>query len=92
MISSFDVAQEIAAYLGVELAAVSVSNFPDGELSVKLDQNIRGRDVFIFQPTCPPVNDHLMELLILIDAFSKRPRGVVQTRRISSVVLYCTWH
>lgn len=76
-------AQEIAAYLGVELAAVSVSNFPDGELSVKLDQNIRGRDVFIFQPTCPPVNDHLMELLILIDACKR-----ASAERITCVIPY----
>jgi len=76
-------AQEIASYLGVELAAVSIGNFPDMELSVRLEQNIRGRDVFILQPTSPPVNDHLMELLILIDACKR-----ASAERITCVVPY----
>jgi len=76
-------AREIALYLGVELASVSIGNFPDGELSVKLDQNIRGRDVFIVQPTSPPVNDHLMELLILIDACKR-----ASAERITCVIPY----
>jgi ribose-phosphate pyrophosphokinase len=58
---------DIAEYLGVPLAAVELSDFPDGETSVRLNQNIRGRDVFLIQPTGPPVNQNLMELLILID-------------------------
>lgn len=60
-------AADIAEYLGVPLAAVEVSDFPDGEISVRLNQNVRGRDVFLIQPTGPPVNRNLMELLILID-------------------------
>lgn len=76
-------AQEIADYLGVQLAAVSVSDFPDGELSVKLDQNVRGRDVFILQPTSPPVNDNLMEMLILIDACKR-----ASAERITCVIPY----
>jgi ribose-phosphate pyrophosphokinase len=60
-------AADIAEYLGVPLAAVEVTDFPDGEISVRLNQNIRGRDVFLIQPTGPPVNRNLVELLILID-------------------------
>ena len=63
-----ELAQEISEYLGLSLGAVQVSDFPDGEISVQLDHNIRGCDVFLIQPTCAPVNDHLMELLIMVDA------------------------
>ncbi len=49
-------------------AKATISSFPDGETYVKIDENIRGRDVFIVQPTCPPTNQHLMELLIMVDA------------------------
>jgi len=58
---------EIAEYLGIGLADIELSDFPDGEISVKLNQNIRGCDVFLIQPTGPPVNKNLMELLIMID-------------------------
>lgn len=61
-------AAEICAYLRVPLGNASVSSFPDGETFVKINDNIRGRDVFIIQPTCPPTNQNLMELLILVDA------------------------
>jgi len=61
-------AKNICAYLGEPLADASVSSFPDGETFVKINDNIRGRDVFIIQPTCPPTNQNLMELLILVDA------------------------
>jgi ribose-phosphate pyrophosphokinase len=60
-------ASEIADYLGIELARVEIGNFPDGEISVRLEQNVRGCDVFLVQPTGPPVNSNLMELLVLID-------------------------
>jgi ribose-phosphate pyrophosphokinase len=60
-------AADIAEYLGVPLADVDLSDFPDGETSVRLNQNVRGRDVFLIQSTGPPVNQNLMELLILID-------------------------
>lgn len=60
-------AAEIASYLGITLGAVDLSDFPDGEISCRLDQNVRGRDVFLIQPTGPAVNNNLMELLILID-------------------------
>jgi ribose-phosphate pyrophosphokinase len=61
-------ARAIADYIGVPLGDATVSSFPDGETFVKINENIRGRDVFIIQPTCPPTNQNLMELLILVDA------------------------
>lgn len=76
-------ALEIADYLGIGLGHVDVSDFPDGEISVKLNQNIRGCDVFICQATSPPVNDNLMELLILIDACRR-----ASAARITAVIPY----
>ncbi len=61
-------ADEIAAYLGVRRSDATVKQFPDGETFVKINENIRGRDIFIVQPTCPPTNQNLMELLIMVDA------------------------
>ena len=78
-----ELAAEIAGYLGIELAAVELSNFPDGEISVKLEQNIRGCNVFLVQPTGPAVNDNLMELLILMDACKR-----ASADRITAVIPY----
>jgi ribose-phosphate pyrophosphokinase len=61
-------AQQICDYIGVDLGDATVASFPDGETFVKINENIRGRDVFIVQPTCPPTNQNLMELLIMVDA------------------------
>jgi ribose-phosphate pyrophosphokinase len=61
-------AHSICEYLGTTLGDATVSSFPDGETLVKINENIRGRDIFIVQPTCPPTNQHLMELLIMVDA------------------------
>lgn len=61
-------AQEIARHLKVPLGRAVVARFSDAEVNVELIENVRGRDVFLVQPTCPPVNDHLMELLIMADA------------------------
>ena len=61
-------ASKIAAHIGVSLADAEVTTFPDSETFVKINDNIRGRDVFIIQSTCPPTNHNLMELLIMIDA------------------------
>ncbi len=61
-------AHEICSYLGTTLGDATVSSFPDGETLVKINENIRGRDIFIIQPTCPPTNQNLMELLIMVDA------------------------
>ena len=63
-----ELAQRICEVIGVPLGAATISSFPDGETYIKIDENIRGRDVFIVQPTCPPTNQHLMELLIMVDA------------------------
>jgi ribose-phosphate pyrophosphokinase len=61
-------AREIAEYVGVPLGQASVTSFPNGETAVKINENVRGRDVFIVQPTAPPTNQNLMEVLIMIDA------------------------
>lgn len=61
-------ASDICTYLGVPLGDATVTSFPDGESFVKINENIRGRDVFLVQPTCPPTNQNLMELLIMVDA------------------------
>jgi len=76
-------AGEISDYLGITLGHVDTSNFPDGEISVKLNQNIRGCDVYLVQSTSPPVNESLMELLILIDACRR-----ASAARITAVVPY----
>lgn len=61
-------AEEICRSIGVPLGEATVTSFPDGETFVKINENVRGHDVFIIQSTCPPSNHHLMELLIMIDA------------------------
>jgi ribose-phosphate pyrophosphokinase len=61
-------AEEICRSIGVPLGEATVNSFPDGETFVKINENVRGQDVFIIQSTCPPTNHHLMELLIMIDA------------------------
>jgi len=78
-----NLAAEIAKYLGVQLGDATCSRFSDGEISVKVNENIRGKDVFIVQSTCPPSNDNLMELLILIDAARR-----ASAQRITAVVPY----
>lgn len=61
-------AQEIACYLGMELGRIKIKRFADGEIHVQLQESVRGCDVFLVQPTCPPANENLMELLVMIDA------------------------
>ena len=61
-------AQEISSSLGIELCDTAVDRFSDGEIGVRIRETVRGADIFVIQPTCPPVNDHLMELLLIIDA------------------------
>src|ERR1700759_3718387 len=63
-----ELARRICEYIGVPLGQATISSFPDGETYVRIEENIRGRDVFIVQPTSPPTNEHLMELLIMVDA------------------------
>jgi ribose-phosphate pyrophosphokinase len=74
-------AREIASYVGVPLGQASVTSFPNGETAVKINENVRGRDVFIVQPTAPPTNQNLMELLIMIDAARR-----ASAQRITAVV------
>ena len=76
-------AQEIARHLGVEVGAASVGRFSDGEVTVEIRQNVRARDVFVVQPTCAPTNEHLMELLIMVDALKR-----ASARRITAVIPY----
>jgi ribose-phosphate pyrophosphokinase len=64
-------ADKIARHLGDPLGRITLSNFPDGETKVGIDEDVRGRDVFIVQPTCPPVNENLMELLVMLDCFKR---------------------
>ncbi|MGL6095155.1 MAG: ribose-phosphate diphosphokinase [Fimbriiglobus sp.] len=64
-------AEQIAKNLGVPLGNINLGNFPDGETSVRVDEDVRGRDVFVVQPTCTPVNENLMELLIILDALKR---------------------
>ena len=61
-------ARRITDYLGVPLGDVALGKFPDGEISCKVNEDIRGRDVFLIQPTCPPVDEHFFELFLMADA------------------------
>ena len=74
-------AQEIAKYVGIPLGQATVTSFPNGETFVKINENIRGRDVYIVQPSAPPTNQNLMELLIMIDAARR-----ASARRITAVM------
>ena len=78
-----ELAQEIAEYLGVKLGAAKVQHFSDGEISLIIDESVRGSDAYIIQPTCTPVNDNLMELLIMIDALRR-----ASAKRITAVLPY----
>ena len=81
--SNPELAKSICAQLKVALTDVLVSRFSEGEIRVEIKENIRGKDVFIIQPTCPPSNDNLMELLILTDAARR-----ASANRITAVVPY----
>ena len=76
-------AEAITSYIGVKLADAVIRKFADGEIFVKINENIRGEDIFIIQSTSPPVNDNLMELLITIDAARR-----ASARRITAVIPY----
>jgi len=81
--SNPQLSNEIAHYLGVELSDVELKRFSDGEISVKLKENVRGHDVFIIQSTCNPTNFHIMELLLMMDAALRASAG-----RITAVIPY----
>ncbi|TBV83444.1 MAG: ribose-phosphate pyrophosphokinase [Desulfobulbaceae bacterium] len=76
-------AKSICGHLGTPLAKAEVRRFNDGEIFVEIGENVRGRDIFIIQPTCTPVNDHLMELMIMVDALRR-----ASSRRITAVLPY----
>ncbi|MBI1384823.1 MAG: ribose-phosphate diphosphokinase [Rhizobiales bacterium] len=76
-------ARDICSYLGIELTKATVKKFPDKEIFVEIEENVRGEDVFVLQSTSAPANDHLMELLILIDALKR-----ASARRITAVMPY----
>ncbi|MBO7671956.1 ribose-phosphate pyrophosphokinase [bacterium] len=76
-------AQEIAEYLGTTIGPMLVKNFADGEIYVQVKESVRGDDVFIIQPLCNPVNENLMELLIIIDAFKR-----ASAKTITAVIPY----
>ena len=78
-----ELAQKVARHLGVPLGRANVSKFSDGEINVELNENVRGQDVFIIQPTCHPTNDNMMELLLMADALHRS-----SANRITAVVPY----
>lgn len=75
--------KRICQFLNLSLGKITLSDFPDGEISCKIDEDVRGRDVFLIQPTCPPVNKNLMELLIMIDSCKR-----ASAERITAVLPY----
>ncbi len=81
--ANLELARNICKYLKVKFAAVLVEKFSEGEIRVKINENVRGKDVFVIQPTCPPPNDNLMELLVMIDALKR-----ASAQRITAVIPY----
>lgn len=78
-----ELAFEIASHLGVGVSAMRVDRFRDGEIRVGIDETVRGVDCFLVQPTCPPVNENLMELLIIVDAMRR-----ASTKTVTAVIPY----
>ncbi len=78
-----DLAREIASYLDIDVGDATVTRFSDGEISVQIHENVRGCDVFVLQPTCMPVNHHIMELLLMVDALKR-----ASANRITAVIPY----
>jgi len=81
--SNRELAKEICKYINISLGETDISRFPDGEIKNKIEESVRGQDVFIIQSTCPPVNENLMELLIMIDALRR-----ASADRITAVIPY----
>lgn len=78
-----ELAGDICRYLKVKLSDAFVGRFSEGEIRVKINENVRGKDVFVIQPTCPPCNENLMELLIMLDALKR-----ASSQRITAVIPY----
>jgi ribose-phosphate pyrophosphokinase len=81
--SNPELTRRVCDYLGVPVGGAKVKRFSDGEIQIEIDVNVRSRDVYVVQSTCRPVNDHLVELLLLIDAFKR-----ASARRITAVMPY----
>lgn len=81
--ANVELSEEVARYLGVDLGPMVRKSFADGELYIQIQESIRGCDVYLIQPTCQPVNDHLMELLIMIDACRR-----ASARQVTAVIPY----
>ena len=81
--ANYHLAEEIAEYLGIPVGSSKVKTFADGEICLEINESVRGADVFIVQPTCYPVNNHYMELLIMIDAMKR-----ASAQRITAVIPY----
>lgn len=81
--ANLPLAQEIACYLGIELGKIKIKRFADGEIYVQLQESVRGCDVFLVQATCPPANENLMELLVMVDACRR-----ASARNITAVIPY----
>lgn len=81
--ANIPLAEKIARHLGDTLGKMTLDNFPDGEISVRIEEDVRGRDIYLVQPTCPPVNENLMELLVILDAFKR-----ASAARITAVLPY----
>jgi ribose-phosphate pyrophosphokinase len=81
--STPELAKKICEYLNLSLGSAQVKTFSDGEIQIEIDENVRSKDVFVIQSTCAPVNDHLVELLLMIDAMKRS-----SAKRITAVVPY----
>ncbi|XP_057773495.1 ribose-phosphate pyrophosphokinase 2, chloroplastic-like isoform X2 [Salvia miltiorrhiza] len=81
--ANFTLSQEIARYMGLNLGNILIKRFADGEIYVQLQESVRGCDVYLVQPTCPPANENLMELLIMIDACRR-----ASAKNITAVIPY----
>jgi ribose-phosphate pyrophosphokinase len=81
--ANLPLAERIAEHLGDPLGKITLDKFPDGETQVRIEEDVRGRDIFIVQPTCPPVNENWMDLLVIIDAFKR-----ASAARITAVLPY----
>jgi ribose-phosphate pyrophosphokinase len=81
--ANLELSRRIADYLGVDLGKIAVGSFPDGETSCKIEEDVRGRDVYLIQPTCPPANEHLMQLLVMIDSCKR-----ASAERVTAVIPY----
>src|SRR4030043_867270 len=78
-----ELAQEVAAYLSIPVGDATVTKFSDGEIMVQINENVRGYDAFVLQPTCSPVNDNIIDLLLMVDAFKR-----ASAKRITAVIPY----